>query len=104
MKYEIKETNRVEEVLFEGKVNLKIRYFWDSHGNLVDFANEKGNKTFSKKNVDVKIVKVNSQLNGVEFENWDIYVDGKKMNGSIYRYSYNPDTNNLNVKLVLGWG
>jgi len=104
MKYEIKETNKTEETLFEGKVNLKIKYFWDSHGNLVGFTNSKGNKTFSKKNADVKIVKVNSQLNGIEFEDWDIYMNGKKMNGSVYRYGYRADTNNLNVKLVLGWG
>ena len=100
----MKETNRVEEVLFEGKVNLKIKYFWDSHGILVDFTNKKGNKTFSKKNTDVKIVKVNRELDGIEFEDWDIYVDSKKMSGSVYRYGYNPSTNNLNVKLVLGWG
>lgn len=103
IKFEI--TDEKKETLFkQSNINLKVKFFWDSHGNLVEFTNDKDKKTFSKKDCTIEIEKENCKIDGVEIETWNLIVNGEKMNGSVYRYNYNPNTKNINIKLVLGWG
>lgn len=105
MTYEPKETNRVEETIFKKEsVNLKVKFYWNSHGTLVEFTGPNDKKTFSRKNIKVEIVKVQRNLEDTPFETWDLFVNDERMEGSVYRYSYIENSNNLNIKLVVGWG
>ena len=61
-------------------------------------------KSFSKKNADVKIIKHCYTAFDSNFEEWDLLVGAEELNGSVYRYSYNPNNNVMHVKFVVGWG
>lgn len=98
-------TDEKSEIIYSAKkVNLKIKFFWDSHGRLVEFPGFNDKLTFSKRNVDIDIEKETFKLDGIEFEYWNLIINGEKLgNGTIYRYSLTP-SNNFYVKMVVGWG
>ena len=102
--FKLNKTDEKNETIFEGTVNLKAKFFWDSHGSLVPWKNSKGNNSLTRSNSFVKIVKKTYKLNGIDFEHWKIFANEEKIEGDVYRYKYNPKTKNLNVKIVNGWG
>ena len=103
--FEIVKTNETRETLFEKSgVDLKVKFYWDSHGKLVEFIGFNDKKSFSKKNANVRVENYCYTAFESNFEDWGLFLDDKKLNGNVYRYSYNPNNNVLHVKFVVGWG
>ena len=102
---EFKEISK--EVIFDKKeITVKIKFYWDSHGKLVEFKGFNDKYSFSKKVADVKIEKVTRTIDNLpkEFTHHRLYIDNELKNGDIYGVSFNPDTNIINIKLCVGWG
>lgn len=117
-KVEVKEFNmdelcklvsKKETTLFK-KDNIKVRvsYFWDSHGKLVKWdIDGKHSKTFNGNAEITKLELVRDWKYGGKMneEYWKLSINGEKINGDVYSYSYyNPETNTINVKMICGWG
>ncbi len=97
-------TNEVKEVLVDEKeISVVVEFFWDSHGNLVSFPGFNEKNSYSKSKASVKVTKRNYTMLGNNWEDWLLEINGQKIPGSIYRYSYGKN-NTLYLKCVVGWG
>lgn len=95
------------EVLFESKdVEIKVEFFWDSHGKMIPFpGGPRNKKTFSKKSASVKITKNMRRFEKIErlFEDWSLEVDGVLFNAEVFKYSFDG-FNTIKVKAIVGSG
>lgn len=100
-------TSKTEKTLFESEnINLKINFFWDSHGKMIPWELD-GKKSMSRKNASVKIVEVKQtyDITGDSvFTSWVVYVNGSFVSGDIARYSTTQNGTMLNIKSVVGSG
>jgi hypothetical protein len=109
---DIKHVNESHTTMLEvRKASVFIEFFWDSHGNLVPFEGFNDKETFSKVSADVKIVSHKYtpifKLTGIdnkEVDDWQLEIDSEVMNCSVYEYKWNPSSNLLKIKAVVGWG
>lgn len=88
---------------------LIVDKVWDSHGDLVNFNDSETPNGKLYKNAKVTIIAETNKIwfnreknDFIESEDWDIIVDGEKLNGSVN--SYRGTKNALRVKLIVGWG
>lgn len=104
MSFELVETERVERTLLERKdIKVKLNFFWNSHGKFIKFTyNDK--YSLSRVKADVKIIRVDRKLNDIDFTNWELTISGVNDVFECVGYSFNPGTNTLNAKIVVGWG
>ena len=105
-----KELSRKEKTLFKkDNAKVKVNYFWDSHGRLVGWEVDGKKSNTYQGNVEIKQLLITRQWTytpkPTEEEYWNLFVNGKKVDdGDVSGYSYNPETNVLNIKLICGWG
>lgn len=102
--------SKKEKILFEKEeCNVKASFYWDSHGKLIPWENEEGKKNIIQKNCKVKVNQLKQKIDygfdkPYDIETWTLYVNGKEIEGDVNGYNYNPNTNTINLKLILGWG
>ena len=82
---------------FDGRRHLE--HFWDSHGKLIPFAQEKNHYKSGHFKV-VEIVEDVSYYGGEpkRFSQWDLYLNGVKIASNIY------EVLKTKIKIVVGWG
>lgn len=88
-----------ENIICEFDGRRAIEHFWNSHGKLVSFSEEK-NCIKSGHFKVVEIVEDVSYFGGapVRFSRWDLYIDGVKISGDVHSVL------KTKIKLVVGWG
>jgi len=98
-------TNEKFETLIEiDNTDILVGFFWDSHGRLVSFPSEKHGHSLKQENVSVKIVKNEYTQMGHEWETWQLFINGKRVNGDVREYNYMSDFNIVDLKVIIGWG
>ena len=103
-------TNEKKETLQKfNNIDLKVDYFWDSHGKLIDW-NESVDSPTEWSNVDVEIIlySFTENLSGTtyDFVNRQLVVDGKVISGDLLKATINKSGNKttLHCRMVVGWG
>ena len=103
-----KVVSKKETTLFKkDDIKIRVSYFWDSHGKLVKWDRDgKHSKTFNgnAKITQIELVRDWKYGGIMNEEHWNLNINGEKIDGDVYGYSYNPNSNILNLKLVCGWG
>ena len=104
---EPKRTNEVTEVLGDFKdINLKVDYFWDSHGKLIKWAEP---TSWSGANVKIRKYSFTENLGGKEydFETIQLWVNNKLIAGDVIDCKLKLDGNTgstLYCRVTVGWG
>lgn len=109
---ELKRTNEKMEVIFSRHdINVEVEFFWDSHGTLIPWSIEvdgKEKKSYCRVKACVWIVKNTFTMMDTDWETWSVSIrtekDGLKKFDDVKKYSYNPNSNILRIKSVVGWG
>jgi len=103
----IERLNETEEVLFaETDIDVIISYYWDSHGELIDWKGPNGDSVDKIHAETVKIIskewddKIGDSI--THGESWDIIIDGKQINADVN--SYEMRRNKLYIDAIVGWG
>ena len=98
------------KTLYEGdNMNVKINYYWDSHGDLHRFPfHDKYSETRHAKRVKLEEhTTVERFVKEVELTSWRLYIDDERQPFDVYAYSiveYDDNTSKMIVKAVVGWG
>lgn len=100
-------TNEKKETIQKfDNIDLKVEYFWDSHGKLIKWKESADEWT----NVNVEIILYsfteNIADNSYDFENRQLVVDGKVISGDLHDATINKSGNKttLYCRVVVGWG
>lgn len=82
---------------FDGRRHLE--HFWDSHGKLIPFAQDRNCYKTGHFEV-IEIVEDISYYGGkpVRFSRWDLYLNGEKIASDVY------EVLKTKIKIVVGWG
>lgn len=99
--------NETEELLFsDHDVDVVIDYFWDSHGNLVEFNGPNGN---SRDEIHADIVRIVEHSYDwvmgdmkIPMSCWNLYINGEKQN--IMDISSYNKRKRLFIKAIVGSG
>lgn len=109
--FETTRTNEVTEILGDFKnVNLKVDYFWDSHGKLVNWNDSVGEPTsWSDVNVQIKKYSFTEKMfdSEYDFETRQLWVNGKQIAGDVIDCKLKLDVktgNTLYCRVAVGWG
>lgn len=108
---ETKRTNEVTEILGDFKnINLKVDYFWDNHGKLINW-NDSVEEPTSWSKVDVKIRKYSFTEkmldNEYDFETLQLWVNNKLIAGDVIDCKVKlvgETVKALYCKVTVGWG
>ena len=107
---ETSRTNEKKETLQKfNNVDLKVDYFWDSHGTLINW-NESVNSPTEWTNVNVEIILYSFTENfsdtAYDFVNRQLVVNGKVISGDLLDGTINKFGNKttLHCRVVVGWG
>lgn len=100
-------TNEKKETIQKfDNIDLKVEYFWDSHGKLIKWKESADEWT----NVNVEIILYsfteNIADNSYDFENRQLVVNGKVISGDLHDVTINKSGNKttLYCRVVVGWG
>lgn len=104
-------TNECKEVFAEyNNVILKVDYFWNSHGELINWNENVEDPTFWS-SVDVKLQKytfTEHLLNrDFDFEVHQLLVDGKLIGGDVISHKVTKDflgVETVYCRVAVGWG
>lgn len=95
-------TNLIEQVVYERSTRISVAHYWDiGGGKLVPFAKDRN--FITKKPVKVKIVKSNYTQLERDWEDYDLYIDDKKIEGWLYKWT-TFKSGLLKVTMVVGAG
>ena len=107
---ETSRTNEKKETLQKfNNVDLKVDYFWDSHGKLINW-NESVDSPTKWTNVNVEIILYsfteNISDNAYDFVNRQLVVNGKVISGDLLDGTISKFGNKttLYCRVVVGWG
>lgn len=103
--------NEKTEVICEyTNAKVEAEYFWDSHGDLIDWS-EYVEEPTSWSNVEVKLVRYyfTEHLLGkdFDFETLQLIVDGRTIGGDVLDYVAEDISTNsptIKCKIAVGWG
>lgn len=108
---ETKRTNEVTELLGDFKdINLKVDYFWDSHGKLINWTKYvKEPTSWSGVNVKIRKYSFTENMGGREydFETKQLWVNNKLIAGDLIDCKLKLDGSTgstLYCKVAVGWG
>lgn len=102
---DFKITELGRKTLYEGlRQKVQLKYYWNSHGKLIPWENDNGKKSESFKMTKVKIEEVQKQLYDYTFTEWQVSLNGQKVN-SLGCCQYGTTSNGtLVLKMILGEG
>lgn len=88
-----------ENIICEFDGRRAIEHFWNSHGKLVSFSEDKN----CVKAGHFKVVEVVEDVSyfgeaPVRFSRWDLYIDGVKFPGDVHSVL------KTKIKMIVGWG
>lgn len=108
----IKSTRTNEKKIIVGrypKADLKVDYFWDNHGKLINW-NEQTEEPTSWSDVKVQIYKYSFTEKLIErefdFETFQLIINGKTLSGELRDWTVDIKSGKyiLQCRVVVGWG
>lgn len=106
----MKRTNeKIETLMTIEKASLKVDYFWNHHGKLIDW-NEYVCYPFEWSNANVNISKVSFTQeiseHAFDFEATQLAVNNYKLGGDVVEINVELEDNTIKIycKVVVGWG
>jgi hypothetical protein len=110
MNIETKRTNELTTVVGDFKdVDLKVEYYWDNHGKLINWTDCVEDPNFwSKADVQIKRYSFTENLLGksFDFEMLQLVVNGRMISGDVIKYFLEEDKDGTLLKcfVTVGWG
>ena len=89
------------------KVDIKLMYYWDSHGRLIPWENNQGKKSETIKGAKVKVEEVVKAIgsNDITYEEWQVFVNDKKVDAlDCNGYRGDPKAQCIIFKMIVGQG
>lgn len=98
-------TNRKSEVLLDvPKTDVVIKFFWDSHGDMIPFEGSNKGYSFKKKDAHVIITSKKMTMFEEEFEFRQVMVDDMIIPCDVAEYDYKEAKNYIELTGIIGRG
>jgi hypothetical protein len=103
--FDVEITNRKSEVLLDvPKTDVVIKFYWDSHGDMIPFEGFNKGYSFKKKDAHVVVTSKKMTMYGQEFESWQVMVDDVIIPCDVDEYDYKDAENYMWLKGIVGRG